>query len=449
MIETRIDALDFLAQLGDEVVLDYTATAETITTIVTELLALQEHGTPITVGTIDSTETRTLTVEQDTILGVLTKLRETVGGYISVNNSRELDWLDDIGEDVGQQIRYKKNIKGLSRTREYTNFGNKLYCYGAGEGTARVKLSDSDALAVDYIEDGASQGTYGICIRTLVDKSITNANVLYDWAVLRIAEMKDPRTSYRVDMINLAAMGWDFEVLQLGSIVDVIDEDLGIDISARVVHIIRDLSDPLNIEIEISNIGKDIIDTASSTYITQQYQESTSPPAGGETIKTVNGPIAIYGSGLLFYNSPTDARVGYIYGTGSGATGLLNIFGDGDVRFQHRQSLNGSLLWDITTSATIGVLRPVVDARCNIGTTTLRFGYGFFDDIYYTGGSLPDDMDDVELVNGIKQDKDGKIDMSTFPAFLKDKNNNINVGGTINLLIGTCKQLSAKVKALE
>ena len=333
MIETRIDSLDFLAQLADEVIFDYTATADSITTIVTALLALQEHGTPITIGTIEPTDTLTFTIKQDTILNILIMVQETVGGYISVNNDRELDWLDDIGEDKGQQIRYKKNIKGLSRTREYTNFGNKLYCYGAGEGDARVHLSDSDAIAVDYVEDGASQGTYGICIKQLVDKSITDANALYAWAVLRLAEMKVPRTSYMVDMVNLAAMGWDFEALQLGSIVDIIDEDMGIDISARIVRITRDLSDPKNIQIEISNIGKDIIDITGGTYYSQEFQKRTSPIMGGDQIV----------AGIL-------SSVNWAAGAGS-------QFNLNDGTFKLGGSTAPKLSWDGTTLKIVGTLQ--------------------------------------------------------------------------------------------
>jgi hypothetical protein len=430
MIETRVDSLDFLAQLGDEVIFDYTASADTVTTIVTALLALQEHSNPITVGTIEPTNTLTFTVQQASILDILTNMQEEVGGYISVNNDRKLDWLNDIGEDKGQQIRYKKNIKGLTRTRDYSNFGNRLYCYGAGEGAARVVLSDATsakkigssttgttnlnlnmfqlnkfttstvvinkikvyclvngnvkvavyedddgepgALVVanntgqavtsgqwntleidsmcleagdywlaaiadttgaisrnagastrrcqtvtyatfsfpdpagtgftpvttemsiagwfiageDYVEDTPSQDDYGMCIRQLVNKSVTDADDLLVWAAAKLAEVRIPRTSYRIDMINLAAQGWDFEYLQLGSIVNVIDEDLGINVSARIVHVIRDLSDPQNIEIEISNVTRDIVDSTSGVQSSVLFQERISPSMGGEQIVT-------------------------------------------------------------------------------------------------------------------------------------------------------------------
>ena len=360
MIETRIDALDFLAQLNDELVFDYDATDDNITTIVTALLGYQTHGTPITVGTIQPVVTRSLSIQQDTVLGALMKLRETVGGYISVNTDRELVWMDDIGEDKGQQIRYKKNVKGLSRTREYTNFGNRLYCYGAGEGTARIHLSDSDALAVDYIEDagaGSSQETYGMCIRQLVDKSITDPNVLYAWAVLKLAEMKDPRASYRVDMINLAAMGWDFEKLQLGSIVKVIDEDLGIDISARVVKIIRDLSDPENIQVEISNVTYDIVDTMTGVYGNQQFQDHIATQIGAGQV-TVLGDFYVsdWVTGGTTAIKGAYIRTGNIEST-NWAAGAGSQFNLDDGTFKLGGSAAPKLSWDGATLEIIGTLK--------------------------------------------------------------------------------------------
>lgn len=278
MIETRIDAKGFLSQLADEVVQDYTAEDLTITELVTELLAFQVNLNPITVGTIEPTVTRSIQIQEDYLLNVLKTLRDTVGGYISVDNDRKLNWLNDIGEDKGQQIRYNKNIVGIHRSMDFDNFGNRLYCYGAGEGTARIKLSDVQT--EDYVEDVPSQGTYGVCIRKLTERSITHPDTLLAWANLKLEEMKTPHCTYTVDMVYLSAIGWDFETLQLGSYVKVIDEDLGIDINARIVRFVRDLSNPKNVKVEISNPGKDIVDTLNETYDDQQLQKSLATKIG-------------------------------------------------------------------------------------------------------------------------------------------------------------------------
>lgn len=273
-LRTKIDAKDLLSQLDDELVIDYLAENKTITEIVTALLAFQVNDNPITLGTIQPVVTRSMQVQQEKLLTVLLKLRNTVGGFIEVDIDRQLNWWSDIGEDKGQQIRYRKNIMGLTRTMDFSNFGNRLYCYGAGEGEARIKLSDAEGQEEDYVESPGSQETYGICIRQLVDKSITHPETLLAWANLKLTEMEVPYINYRIDMVNLGALeGFNFDVLQLGSMVKVLDEDLGIDIDARIMKIIRNLTDPINIQVEISNPGKDILDLLGGVYDTQQFIE--------------------------------------------------------------------------------------------------------------------------------------------------------------------------------
>jgi len=72
--------------------------------------------------------------------------------------------------------------------------------------------------------------------------------------------------SYTVDMANLEAVGWTFEGLQLGNVVKIIDEELGIDVQTRIVKIVWDLSDPLNTEIEVANMSRDVIEKLGRDY---------------------------------------------------------------------------------------------------------------------------------------------------------------------------------------
>ena len=297
MIQTRIETVSILSQLNDELVIDYDtgSAGKTITQIVTDLLALQVSTNPITIGTIQPTVSRAIRVQGDTILGALLKLRDTVGGYVSVDNGYKLNWMDNIGEDKGQQIRYRKNLIGITRTMDFANFGNRLYCYGAGEGDARIKLSDAEGQVEDYVEDAESQAIYGIIVRQLVDKSITHPDTLLAWANLKLAELKTPFISYRIDMVDLSErdVGFSFDALQLGSVVEVIDEDLGINVEARIVKIRhRNLYDPEDIEIEISNHTKDVIDLLSEVYDRQQLDHHTAIRIGaGQVI--VSGDFVV------------------------------------------------------------------------------------------------------------------------------------------------------------
>ena len=287
MITTKVELLDLMSQLGRETVVEYLAESKTIDAIVDDLLAMQILTPAITKGTISNSIknlTRSIQVDGDTILRALMRLRDTVGGYIEVDNDHELNWLDSIGEDKGQQIRYRKNLKGIEREIDYSKLFNRIYAYGAGEGDARIELT-----APGYVEDVASQGAPpggwgGIYPAIFVDRSITHPDTLLAWANLLLGDYKNPPIYYRIDTVDLSQseeIDFSFEALQLGSTITVIDEDLGISVSVIVVKIGHpDLLHPEQMTLELANCTKDITDTLSEVYDTQQLRDHIATKIG-------------------------------------------------------------------------------------------------------------------------------------------------------------------------
>jgi len=222
--ELTVEALCRTSRLGSEMVVSYDVD-DTITNIITALIALQERANPVTVGTIDATigaYTRQLNVSKQSILKTLLTLRDTAGGYLEVDNDYKLQWAADVGEDTGQQIRFKKNLTGITREVDYSKMVNRLYAYGSGA----VVLA-----GVGYIDDVVSIAKYGKYIGFLTNTDIDDADTLTEWATLKLAELKDPVISYKINTADFSALDtridWAFEDLQLGSVVNVIDEELG------------------------------------------------------------------------------------------------------------------------------------------------------------------------------------------------------------------------------
>lgn len=143
MITTEINCDGYLAQLSEEVVGIYDTAGKAVPDIVTDLLAFQRKATKITKGTIAPNVTRALKVENKTILAALLQLKESVGGYIDVDDSRVLNWTTTLGDNKGQQIRYRKNLKGITKETNYNDLCTKLHPLGGGG----VKLSDIDIVA--------------------------------------------------------------------------------------------------------------------------------------------------------------------------------------------------------------------------------------------------------------------------------------------------------------
>ena len=238
---------------------------DTVEDIIDELLSYQVNVPAITKGTIAPAYAdliRDIQADGETILQVIMNLRDTLGGYIEVDNDRELNWFEDIGEDKGQQIRYKKNLLGIEREVYWIALTNRVYAYGRSIDGYKVRLSEIQA--EDYVEDVPSQLAWdGIFSQVFVAFDITEAETLLAYAEQRLAELKDPPLSYHVDSVDLATQpGFDFDRLRLGSVVRVIDEGLDIDIEAKVVRIVHpDLQNLLKMEVEIATVVRDITKT--------------------------------------------------------------------------------------------------------------------------------------------------------------------------------------------
>ena len=477
-ITTEIECYDLLSQLGKEKIVSYTAENATIDAIIDALLAMQVLTPAITKGTISGSYsglTRSIQVDGDTILAALLRLRDTVGGFIEVDNDKKLNWLDSIGQDVGQQIRYRKNLKGIERDIDYNSLVNRLYCYGAGEGTARIKLSDADGHAEDYVEDATSQGAPpagwgGIYIGVMVEKSVTHPDTLLEWAKLRLAEVKDPEITYRIDTIDLShstELDYSFEALQLGSTVKIIDEDLGIDVSVIVVKIDHpDLTHPEKMNLELSTRTKDITDSLLEVYDRQQFDHhvATNIGAGNVVVKGVftvidwvtAGETTIDGGNITTETIAADRVIGGTI-TGkviiiSGAGGILKssdysagvagwqIKGDGNAEFNN-VTVRGAIY--ATSGEFTGTLKTSdIEAGKTLtinGTISAGAGNVIIGDTYITlkgetlrfwgdnyAGYIKEDSDSIKVrateylvlsgQDGVEIETDGSGDIEMAPA---------------------------------
>ena len=156
MIETEIKCDGLMARLGEEMIESYDTgdSGAAIGDIVTDLLALQRKATKITEGTIAATGTVALSATNKTILSALIQLHGSIGGYIYVDNDWKLQWPTTIGADTGQQIRFRKNLKGIHRDLNYGGFCTKLHPASADESLSDISLGPVDV-------DTDTDATYG------------------------------------------------------------------------------------------------------------------------------------------------------------------------------------------------------------------------------------------------------------------------------------------------
>jgi len=141
---------------------------------------------------------------------------------------------------------------------------------GADEQTLRCAIGDYTA-DIGYVLD-YTHAAYLIDLTDVTGRddiysnqepfSTDDIESLIAQARVRLDEILEPVISMEIDMLNLGAEdGREYEKLELGNRVTMIDEGLEVEITTNVVRInTPDLNQPGKIEVELSNKTKDIID---------------------------------------------------------------------------------------------------------------------------------------------------------------------------------------------
>ncbi|MGN0990251.1 MAG: phage tail spike protein [Candidatus Ventricola sp.] len=175
-------------------------------------------------------------------------------------------------------IQFRRNLKWIKRTKDVSNLCTRLYCLGSGEGVNQTNIKRLTG-GVNYIES-ATKSKHGVIAKHLIDRSISDDELLYAKGRAMLAEIDEPRYSYVVGGIDLhRKTGLALDLMDEGRMVRVQDEDAGIDFTKPILSVEKkDVEcDPLGIEITISNKADDVSSTienlSARAAITAQYSQ--------------------------------------------------------------------------------------------------------------------------------------------------------------------------------
>jgi len=159
MLESRIACDGLMARLAEDIIESYDTgeSGAALDDIIVDLLAYQRKTKQVTKGTIGASGTRALIITNTSALAALIQLHESIGGYMSVDNDWKLQWPTTIGADTGQQIRYRKNLKGITRDIDYLNYCTKLHLESSDESLSDIRIGPVDV-------DVDTDATYGYII---------------------------------------------------------------------------------------------------------------------------------------------------------------------------------------------------------------------------------------------------------------------------------------------
>jgi len=165
-------------------------------------------------------------------------------------------------------IRYGHNMREIEREIDPTTLCTRLYCLGFGEGVNQLTIAEANG-GLPYL-DADTQAQYGVISKIWVDRRFQYPETLKARGEALLEELKHPRITYRAKAADLG-----LQKFRTGSHVIVKDEELGIDITARIVNVRKpDITGaPGDIEIEIANRAQDIAGSIAELADRQRINE--------------------------------------------------------------------------------------------------------------------------------------------------------------------------------
>lgn len=176
-------------------------------------------------------------------------------------------------------IQFKRNLTWIKRSKDISNLCTRLYCLGSGEGVNQTNIKRFTTGGVNYIES-ATKSKHGTIAKHLIDRSISDDELLYAKGSAMLAEIDEPLYSYVVGGVDLnRKTGLSFDLMDEGKVVRVQDEDAQIDFTQPILSVQKKNveKDPLGIEITIANKTEDVASTienlSARAAITAQYSQ--------------------------------------------------------------------------------------------------------------------------------------------------------------------------------
>lgn len=274
-----------LSTLLDDLLFQYNQrTGYTITQNISFVLASQSVSKWV-VNTVDFTDVIDYKWENENLLSALFSIPKALSGDFQWTwDTTVYPWKLNLiapSSTPSAQIRYAKNLVGITKQEDPSYIITRLYPLGYGEGVNQLDIKSVNS-GVAYI-DASTVGTYGVIASTFISKETESAQTLKDLASAYLETVKSPRIVYTVEGADIFSITNDSidDIRDVGTYVSVIDTDLGT-INARIVSVIKsDLTgNPGAISIEISN---KLLDSSDQTASIESKQHINDVYAQGAT----------------------------------------------------------------------------------------------------------------------------------------------------------------------
>jgi phage minor structural protein len=273
-----VKARGLLAQLGHEMLTSFSASSQTVNTIVKNLLAEQvitdlSHVRKGSFASAIGSTTTSLELENESILAGLHKIQGEVGGFFWVNHVGQLRWVRGF-KKTHQWLQVGHNLPGLEVEYDDENIKTRVTVYGQG--------ATPDTRESATANNATAQSTYGIRLHTISMPNESDAtrlqNVADEWCRL----LSKPRKRIRAPALDLSManqrLDYSHEAIKVGRKVTVVDGDIDETIETLYLKVSRDLASPMHVTVELqdtSDIAQDAAGFGGGT--SDAYQSIAKP----------------------------------------------------------------------------------------------------------------------------------------------------------------------------
>ena len=173
------------------------------------------------------------------------------------------------------ELRYRKNMMGITKTVDPTNIVTRLYCLGYGEGDNQLNIKSING-GKPYLE---LSSPYGIKEAVFVDRRYEDENSLKAAGQAMLNELSVPYVSYSVDAIDISAKSEsDYDYFVAGKMVHVVDQEEGMEFDAYITETAKTIGEATP-KLTIANKEKDIATSISEMQERQRIEQTYSQGA--------------------------------------------------------------------------------------------------------------------------------------------------------------------------
>ena len=238
-------------------------------------------GTRFVVGTVDPDLPKTdIFLSKTNPAAIVNQLVENVGGEL-VRNNYTVGLRKRIGNNNGVEFRTGKNNVEIRKSTDSRSLCTRLYPYGQDDLDITSVNNGVAYLDSQYINNYDYIHERHIDYRDIADPEELKNKALAEFSTQDRDGIDKPKVTYEISIVELKKLsGYQFEAFNLGDTVRVIDEDLNIDVNARIMEYEYYPYEPQRSRVVLANfkdnVGKLLADLAD----TRNRLDSITTPQG-------------------------------------------------------------------------------------------------------------------------------------------------------------------------